>query len=97
MRADDLLFDRTPHSALYARFEQRGSDRVVTALSQSFCAYDAAALEQSIVELSGLYREQVAGLHGKFTLARPLDNDLAAVDAVTGQGALPGARAEAEP
>jgi len=82
MQADDLLYDRTPISMLYAKFDQRGSNRVMEGLSQSFCGYDAAALEQSVLELAGLYRNQIIALHEKFILSRPRDNDLAAIDAL---------------
>ena len=51
MRADDLLFDRTPHSALHAKFDQRGSYTAMAALSTSFCSYDAGALDSSLTAL----------------------------------------------
>jgi hypothetical protein len=83
MQADDLMYDRTPTSTLYAKFDQRGSGRVLEALSRSFCGYDAAALEQSVLGLASLYRNQILALHEKFTLTRPRDNDLVAIDALT--------------
>ncbi len=80
MQADDLLFDRTPDLMLHAKFDQRGTDTVMAALSRSFCTCDAAALERSVLQLARLYRGQVQELHRKFTLSRPLDSDLAALD-----------------
>jgi hypothetical protein len=85
MRADDWLFDRTPASALNAKFDRRGSNRVLAGLGASFCGYDATALERSILELAHLYRDQILKLHEKFTLARSLDNDLAAVDVLVSE------------
>jgi hypothetical protein len=87
MQADDLLFGRTPHSMANAKFDQRGTDTVMAALCRSFCAYDATTLEQRVLELAGLYRCQITELHEKFTLTRPLDNDLAALEILLGQTA----------
>jgi hypothetical protein len=83
MRADDLLFDRTPQAALRAKFDQRGSPTVMAALSTSFCSYDAGALDSHLMALLPLYRDQITQLHAKFGLSRPLASDLAALDALT--------------
>jgi hypothetical protein len=79
MRADDLLFDRPPHVTLRIKFDQRGSESVLVALSQSFCALDAVSIERSVVDLARLYRDQLSKLHDKFNLHRPLGNDLASL------------------
>jgi hypothetical protein len=83
MKADDWLFGRTPLTAVYAKFEQRGSREVLETLAASFCAYDAAALQAALARLVGLYRRQVTALHETFPLARPLSNDLAALDIIS--------------
>jgi hypothetical protein len=83
MKADDWLFGRTPLTAVYAKFEQRGSPDVLEALTASFCAYDAAAVEAALVRLVKLYRRQLVALHQTFPLARPLENDLAGLDMIS--------------
>jgi len=80
MRADDLLFDRTPHSALHANFDRRGSHAVMAMLSKSFGTYNAVALVSTLTTLVQLYRAQVTKLHDKFELSRPLTNDFAALE-----------------
>lgn len=83
MKADDWLFERTPLTAVYAKFEQRGSRDVLEALAASFGAYDAAALKAALTLLVRLYRRQVVALHETFPLSRPLENDLAALDVIS--------------
>ena len=82
MEADDWLFGRIPLALVYSRFEQRGSREVIETLAASFCGYDAAALKTALGRLVELYRHQVRALHAKFPLARPLQNDLAALDII---------------
>jgi hypothetical protein len=82
MRADDLLLGRTPDVTAGTMFDQRGSPEVLRALAASFRPADAAAIWDGVVALCALYRRQVAALHERFRLTRPLANDLAAIEIV---------------
>lgn len=82
MRADDLLFGRTPDVTAGAKFDQRGSPEVLRALTASFCPVDADAIRESVTSLASIYRGQITALHERFDLTRPLENDLLAVQIV---------------
>jgi hypothetical protein len=41
------------------------------------------ALKAALALLAELYRHQVTALHEKFSLARPVQNDLAALDIIS--------------
>lgn len=83
MKADDLLFGRTPYTAVYAKFDERGSPEVIEALAASFCGYDGPAIESALGRVVRFYRRQVVALHEKFPLVRPLESDLAALDVIS--------------
>jgi hypothetical protein len=82
IQADDWLFDRTPRTQLFSRFDQRGSQEVIESLRASFCVCDSEALRSSLAALSGLYRRQLIQLHKKFDLSRSLDSDLVALELI---------------
>ncbi len=84
MRADDLLWGRTPDVTARAKFDRRGSPEVMRALTASFCSADGNAILDSVIALSSFYRGQITALHERFELTRPLENDLAAIDVVAG-------------
>jgi predicted nucleotidyltransferase len=82
IQADDWLFDRTPRTQLFSKYDQRGSREVVALLRSSFCVCDKKALLVSLAALSELYRTQVIQLHGRFRLSRRLESDLTALDLI---------------
>ncbi|MGK6316116.1 hypothetical protein [Neorhizobium sp. DT-125] len=82
MRADDWLHDRTPETAVMAKYNKRASGDVMTALSTSYCPCESDAILATLRSLVRIYRNQVAALHEKFKLSRPLKNDIAALDIV---------------
>ena len=82
MRADDLLFGRTPDVIAGARSDQRGNPEVMRALAASFCSADRDAILERVASLAAFYRGQITALHETFDLRRPLENDLAAVEIV---------------
>lgn len=80
MQADDWLHDRTPETAVVAKFNRRGSRAVVAALTASYGPCEADAIMSALRLLAETYRAQLTELHGKFGLARPLASDLEAID-----------------
>ncbi|MCV9947595.1 AAA family ATPase [Rhizobium sp. BT-175] len=90
MQADDWLHDRTPETAVIAKFEKRASQNVVAALKTSYCLLEAGSILVALRSLVALYRGQVLTLHEKFRISRPVENDTAALD-VVGQRSLPAA------
>lgn len=80
MHADDWLYDRTPETAVVAKFDMRGSRAVLAALKASYSPCDADAIMSALRLLAATYRVQLTELHGKFGLARPLASDLEAID-----------------
>ncbi len=83
MKADDLLFGRTPYTAVHAKFDKRGSPEVIEALAASFCGYVGPEIEAALGRLVQLYQRQVIALHKKFPLMRPLESDLGALDVIS--------------
>lgn len=84
MQADDWLRDRTPEAALAAKFDGRGSEDVLLALRQSYRPCERDAILAALRSLVTVYRGQVAALHRRFRLARPLENDVAALKILAG-------------
>lgn len=82
MQADDWLHDRTPETAVMAKFDRRASGDVLTALRSSYCPCEGDAILAALRSLLQLYRNQVLALHAKFQLSRPIENDLAALEAI---------------
>lgn len=80
MQADDWLHERTPETAVVAKFDRRGSRAVLSALKASYCSCEADAIKSALSLLAETYRAQIMELHGKFGLARPLASDLEALD-----------------
>ncbi|MCG8273921.1 nucleotidyltransferase domain-containing protein [Aquamicrobium sp. NLF2-7] len=80
MQADDWLHDRTPESAVLAKFDIRGSRAIVAALKASYGPCEADAIKSALRLLAETYRAQIMELHDKFGLARPLTCDLEAID-----------------
>jgi hypothetical protein len=78
IQAGDWLFDRTPRTQLFSKYDQRGSRDVIALLRGSF-GCDKAALSVSLAALSRLYRLQIIQLHGRFRLSRRLEHHLAAL------------------
>ncbi len=82
MHADDWLHDRTPETVVVAKFDMRGSRAILAALKASYSPCEADAIMSALRLLAETYRGQLAELHGKFGLARPLASDLEALDIV---------------
>lgn len=82
MHADDWLHDRTPETAVVAKFDMRGSDAVLAVLKASYSPCEANAIMSALRLLVETYRGQLTELHGKFGLARPLASDLEAIDII---------------
>ena len=80
MQADDWLHDRTPETAVAAKFGMRGSRAVLAPLKASYGPCEAEAIMPALRLLAETYRAQLTELHGKFGLARPLASDLEAID-----------------
>lgn len=92
MKADDWLFSRTPTTAVYAKFDERGSKKVLDALKASYTPLDPGAILQAAKELHPVYKQQVIALHKHFSLSRPLSNDLKAFDIADAAQNLPRVR-----
>jgi predicted nucleotidyltransferase len=84
MQADDWLFDRTPETALAAKFDKRASEPVRAVLVSSYAPCEREAMLTALKTLAALYRQQVLAMHDKFSLARPVENDIAAFDCLVG-------------
>jgi len=82
IQADDWLFDRTPWTQLFSKFDRRGSREVIESLRGSFCGCDKSGLLVSLAVLSQLYRAQIIQLNARFKLSRRLESDLAALDPI---------------
>lgn len=82
MCADDWLGDRTPECATLAKFDQRASKDVLSVLMASYVPGEAQHILSALDTLTTLYRQQVTAMHDKFQLSRPIENDLAAFDAL---------------
>ncbi len=80
MQADDWLHDRTPETAVLAKFDMRGSGTVLAALAASYGPCEVGAILSALRLLTEVYRAQVVALHGRFGPARPLASDLEALD-----------------
>lgn len=80
MQADDWLCDRTPETAVLAKFEKRARREVLSALADSYGPCERQAILTGLRALVTLYRRQVLALHDKFPLSRPAANDIAALD-----------------
>lgn len=84
-RIDDLLNDRPPQAIPFARLEERVSDSVALAFRQSYGGLERSGLETSLMSLLRAYRRQIVALHDRFSLLRPIENDLHAVDVILGE------------
>jgi predicted nucleotidyltransferase len=82
MHADDWLHDRTPETAVVAKFDMRGSRAVLAVLKASYCPCEADAIVSALRLLVETYRAQIIELHDKFGLARALASDLEAIDII---------------
>ena len=82
MQADDWLHGRTPSTAVFAKFDRRGSAETLGILSSSYCGCEADAMIAALLSLAGLYRGQITRLHEQFELSRPLAADLDSIDIV---------------
>jgi hypothetical protein len=82
MQADDWLHDRTPETAVMAKFDRRASGDVLTVLRSSYCPCGADAILAALRSLVQMYRNQVLALHKKFQLSRPVENDIAALEVI---------------
>lgn len=80
MRANDWLHNRTPETAVAAKFYMRGSSAILAALKVSYSPCETDAIMSALRLLAETYRMQILELHGKFCLARPLASDLEAID-----------------
>lgn len=82
MQTDDWLHDRTPETAVIAKFDSRASGDVLTILGSSYCPCEADAILKALHSLVQLYRNQVLALHKKFRLSRPIENDITALKVI---------------
>ncbi|WP_323992742.1 hypothetical protein [Nguyenibacter sp. L1] len=79
MQADDWLNDRPTLGMVQSKFDRRTDPAMRDALRASLCRCDAGDLDAALIRLLPVLRAQIAALHTKFTLARPLANDFAAI------------------
>ncbi|RWP57506.1 nucleotidyltransferase domain-containing protein [Mesorhizobium sp.] len=82
MQADDWLHDRTPETAVVAKFDRRASGDVLNALRSSYRPCEGDAILAALRSLVQMYRNQVLALHEKFQLSRPIENDITALEAI---------------
>ncbi|WP_245581988.1 nucleotidyltransferase domain-containing protein [Phyllobacterium phragmitis] len=82
MHADDWLHDRTPETAVMAKFDRRASPNVLSVLKASYCPCEAKAISAALHSLVELYRSQLVALHGKFNMSRLRAADLEALDII---------------
>ncbi|RWK44303.1 nucleotidyltransferase domain-containing protein [Mesorhizobium sp.] len=80
MQADDWLHDRTPETAVMAKFDRRASGDVLAVLRSSYCPCEGDAILAALRSLVQIYRNQVLALHQKFQLSRPVENDITALE-----------------
>lgn len=92
MRADDWLFARTPTTAVYAKFDERGSQIALDTIRSSYTALDTGEILRAAAALHLIYKQQVIELHNSFSLSRPLSNDLRAFDIAEAAQNLPAIR-----
>jgi len=92
MQADDWLFDRTPTTAVIAKFDERGSAEILGALKVSYAPLDAKATLRATAELQPAYRKQVVNLHARFDLSRAMSSDMKAFDLADAARNLPEVR-----
>ncbi|GLQ55166.1 nucleotidyltransferase domain-containing protein [Devosia nitrariae] len=92
MKADDWLSERTPSTTLYAKFDERGSQKVFGALRASYCPLEAGAILRAVADLGAMYRQQVIELHERFNVNRLLSNDLRAFEIAEAAFSLPEVR-----
>ncbi len=85
-RIDDWLNDRPPRAVPFAHLEERISNSLALAFRQSYGGLECAELERALMSLLRAYRLQVVALHDRFSLLRPIENDLKAVDMILGEG-----------
>jgi hypothetical protein len=82
MQADDWLHDRTPETAVVAKFDRRASGDVLNALRSSYRPCEGDAILAALRSLVQMYRNQVLALQEKFQLSRPIENDITALEAI---------------
>lgn len=80
MQADDWLGERTPETAVVAKFDARASAEALAVLNASYGPSEVQAILAALRVLVAFYRDQVLALHDKFRLQRSRENDLAALD-----------------
>ena len=82
VRIDDWVHERIVQSVVFAKLENRVDQTVGRALTRSYVALEADAMEEAVIELVAVLREKIIEMHERFRLDRPLERDLAAVDLV---------------
>ena len=85
IQADDWLHHRPPQAVTFSGLEKRASQPLIEAFKNSYAGRDAVSIEQVLLRLLVVYREQIIALHKQFGLSRPLKNDLYAIDVIQAQ------------
>lgn len=85
IQADDWIHRRPPQAVTFSGLEKRASQPLMEAFNNSYVGLDAASIEQALLRLLTVYRDQIIALHRQFGLIRPLANDLDAIDVIQGQ------------
>ena len=85
IQADDWIHRRPPQAVTFSGLEKRASQPLIEAFKNSYVGLDAASIEQALLRLLVVYREQIIALHKQFGLSRPLKNDLYAIDVIQAQ------------
>ena len=85
VRLDGWIQGLAPSSSHDLKLSSRLSPTLANALTLSYVGLNAADLDDGVVALSEVLRQQIRELHRKFQLNRPLTSDLSAVDLVTGR------------
>lgn len=80
MQADDWLHNRTPETAVVAKFDMRGSGAILSVLKASYGPCEPDSIKAALRLLVETYRVQLTKLHARFDLTRTLASDIEAID-----------------
>ena len=86
VRIGDWIHGQIVQSVLFAKLEERVDETLGRALTRSYAAIEADAMEEALMTLVAVLREQIIEIHQRFQLDRPLESDLVAVDLVLEKG-----------
>jgi len=79
---EDWITPFYPEDAKRLKLEARISSRLQCVLKKAYPPLDSAKIEQSLIAVCGLLRDQIIDLHSAFTLDRVLETDVDAVELI---------------